>query len=1111
MPCPSQLELQHFGRNQLPEPLEQQIAAHLDGCETCRERAGEFTERHAARLDETNVGNEFRSTFAHWDEVHTGLYDLEGSAPAAVRAGADYPAGESAGAAEGKHAGEILRLLTSEATDTVDGMRLGRFAVRRWVGVGGFGVVFLAHDELLRREVALKLPRAQVLAHPEVRERFLREAKAAAQLYHPNIVPLFDAGEAEGICYITSGYCSGPTLDAWLAAEKGLAPIETVLAWTTQLADALHHAHGHRVLHRDIKPSNILLDPNPADHRQFTPKITDFGLAKLIDDDTRMTCSQGMMGTPRYMAPEQVTNSRAAVGPATDIFALGTVMYEMLTGVAPHAGEDRAQTLHRLLFDAPTPPRRLRGEIPRDLESICLKCLEKKTEKRYRSAQELADDLRRFQEGRATRARPIGRLEMLRRWTTRQPLVATTVVLAALVLLSLLGSFVVYSRSLEKLNLTLEAQRTRMGDLLYVSKIQQAYRAVEENDLRQASHLLTEIHTEAPDVSRDFVWRYLWDHVAAPFEEIDDFESAIYYLRFSPNGSMLGACGADSIARIYDGNTFAPRFSLPTAQGEINTLAFSPDERQLATAGDDGTVQVWDLATRALVHSIDAFDEPVYGVQFSADGLTLITCGNHPEIRLWDLPAGGLQKTLVGHQRPVEAIALSPDGRHLASACSDATVRIWDLESGAALHVLKGHQSRVMDVQYSPSGAYLLSGSIDHTIRLWRAADGKPLQVERHIDEVASVTFTQRDDEFAAADRGGSVYLWQREASDEAAAANSPLRRRWKAHSARLWKVISGRRSGVLTAGADGKIRFWKERENSPETFLIPPPDEIRECVFDGSSSRLHLATTVAEPSVWNVLEKHPVHVTPGKTGTDGGPLAVSMLPDNVLATVDAKGRVQGTQQPSQRVVFRFSVPLAPDSPSGRVEIESSADGRRLAVCSTAQDTAWVYDLSEPGLIGTYNAFTRSMALSADGRHLAMSDDNDVLVWDVDRQRLVARMRGHSSTVSALQFSPDGGRLASGSNDRQVHLWDVEGRSLVKVLEGHRAGVMAVAFSPDERLLASGDAHGEIKFWLLTEGAELIAIEGSQPVLGLCFSPDGTRLANQALHGVQLLHGEPSE
>lgn len=1087
MHCPSDAELEHFVHDQLPERLDLQIAGHLDSCETCRERADEVSGGYRARVAQTDCGGAFRSTCAEWEEIRTELYELDG---------ADAPT---------EHAAEILRLLSAEASDPLEGARLGRFAVRRWLGTGGFGVVFLAHDDLLRREVALKLPRAQVLAHREVRERFLREAEAAAQLYHPNIVPLFDAGEEQGICYITSGYCSGPTLDAWLGEQESPVAIDIAVSWTRQLADALQHAHSHRVLHRDIKPSNILLDPSPEDRCAYTPKITDFGLAKLIDDDTRMTGSHGLMGTPRYMAPEQATSGRGTVGPATDIFALGAVFYEMLTGVAPHAAADQPKTLQRLLFEPPTPPRRLRGDLPRDLESICLKCLEKKPERRYRSADELADDLRRFQEGHATRARPIGPTEMLRRWTKRQPLVATSIAIVVLVMLSLLGSFIVYNRSLENLNLRLEAQRTRLGHLLYVATIQQAYRAIQANDLRQGSHLLTEILAETPDVTKDFVWRYLWTQVAAPSQEIDSREAAAYYLQFSPTGSLLAACGADSVLRVYDGTTFAPLQSLSTAQGELNSVAFSPDQQRLATAGDDGSVRIWDVPTWKPVRTIAADDQRAYGVRFTADGRTLVTCGESPEIRLWDVATGKLKKTLRGHQRAVEAIVISPNGKHLASACSDDTARIWDLASGKTLHVLKGHQGRVVDVQYSPNGAHLLTGSIDHTIRLWRAADGKLLQVERHVDEVASVAFTREEDEFVVADRGGSVYLWQRNADQKTQAEDVVMRRRWTAHRGRVWSVIAGRRSGVLTAGADGKIRFWEDSWKPQEATEIEEPREIYDFAFGSGSEQLHLATAAGEVRTWNLGDGRVRGETQGNRGAARTPLAVDMLPNHGLVMVDSDGLVEAIDVPSQRVRFRLTVPLRDGVPLGQVRLETDAAGRRLAVYSRAHDTTWVYDTSQLISLGAFTSFARSMALSPDGRHLAMSDGNDVLIWDVDRQRQIARLRGHTSTVHALQFSHDGRRLASGSNDRYVRLWDVAGQSSSQALQGHRAAVMSLAFSPDGRLLASGDDQGEVKFWLLAEGAELIAIAGTESIRQLGFSPDGTQLAEQRNYQIRLL------
>ena len=277
--------------------------------------------------------------------------------------------------------------------------QLGRFVVLRELGVGGHGVVLLAFDPVLKRNVALKVPRSEDLVSAAMRRRFLREARAAARLTHPNLVSVYEVGEVGPVGYIASAYCTGPSLATWLKEQdQPLAP-RLAADLIVQLAEAMQYAHGQGVLHRDIKPSNVLLEPLPAGSEAaestnrsfpFVPKLVDFGLAKLEGIPGTDTLSGVAMGTPGYMAPEQVEGRLDEIGAATDVYGLGLVLYECLTGQRPFVGNSDADTMQRILTEEPTPPSRLRDRIGADIEAICLKCLEKSPGRRYASARRLS-------------------------------------------------------------------------------------------------------------------------------------------------------------------------------------------------------------------------------------------------------------------------------------------------------------------------------------------------------------------------------------------------------------------------------------------------------------------------------------------------------------------------------------------------------------------------------------------------------------------------------------------------------------------------------------------------------------------------------------------------
>jgi hypothetical protein len=316
--------------------------------------------------------------------------------------------------------------------------QVGRFQLVRELGRGSFGIVFLADDPRLGRQVAIKVPLPNALVDPRLRERFVREARAAAGLDHPNVVPVYEAGEAGPVCYIAAAYCPGVNLADWLRQRREAVPLHVGAKLLAAVADAVQHAHDRGILHRDLKPSNILLMPAAQEHAEagagdlpFIPRLTDFGLAKLLECDTKETASGVIMGTPPYLAPEQAGGSGTLAAP-TDVYSLGIILYELLTRRLPFGGSNLLLTLEQIRSQDPPPPRRFRPDLPRDLETICLKCLHKEPQQRYASAAALARDLRHFLRGEPIEARPVSLLGRARAWCQRPERVRDAGVVALL-------------------------------------------------------------------------------------------------------------------------------------------------------------------------------------------------------------------------------------------------------------------------------------------------------------------------------------------------------------------------------------------------------------------------------------------------------------------------------------------------------------------------------------------------------------------------------------------------------------------------------------------------------------------------------------------------------
>lgn len=553
---------------------------------------------------------------------------------------------------------------------------VGRFEIRDQLGVGGFGIVYRAYDPITKRDVALKIPRIDAMASEDLRKRFELEATAAGKLDHPNIIPILEAGAAGPIPYIASAYYDGPDLAKWMHRHPGPTSMKAAVELVRQLALAVENAHKHGVLHRDIKPSNVLLaqvDPtHPTDDLDsYTPKLMDFGLAKIAELAGDVTLTGAILGTCKYMAPEQAEGKHSEITTATDVYALGGLLFELLTGRPPFDGDAPTSVLFKVIHDEVPDVRTLRKDTPLDLSVIVTKCLSKSKADRYSSAQELADELGRFLSGTPINARPVIWWERLWKWSRRRPAQASATFLAVLFPATVLILSLLANRILLRKNQEISQKNQEIARRLYSADMRSAKQAVDDHRVEEAVNILRKYE---PASSKQDVRTLPWHLLASSVEPKAIVEWKLHNV-------------------------------------DIYSIAVSPNRELLATASRDGTACLWKFGTKQLVHRLVGHERDVNVVLFSPNGSRIVTCGDDGTIRQWDCTSGMPLLTIDARQGAVSSLVFSNDGKHLASGGADGIVRIWDAKTGMEIRTICSSEGAIDAIAYSPNGRSLIVAS----------------------------------------------------------------------------------------------------------------------------------------------------------------------------------------------------------------------------------------------------------------------------------------------------------------------------------------------------------------------------------------------------------------